>query len=593
MTELVTAAEMRAIEMDAIASGEVTGLGLMEIAGAGVVDAILRWRPEFAQDAHSATILSGPGNNGGDGYVIARLLTERGWRVRVLGMGEAAPMPPDARANRERWEAMGAVEPLDQMVLRSGAPTDLYIDAIFGTGLTRAPDGDLLGLLRYLGGSGGDAPFYTPRLVAVDAPSGLDLDSGRMLAGGVPFGGDSSVPLCALTVTFEVPKLGHFLADGPACCGQLDVVDLGLTAWRGIRRDAVTGEKGKTGEPATPRVRLIDRTPIAPPAFPPFHHPPDFQKHAGHKYDHGHALIVSGGAGHTGAARMAARAALRVGAGLVTVASPPNALMENASHLTAIMTRRCDGAEALPEILTDPRYNAVCLGPGMGVGEETRAMVRAALGGVRKVALDADAITSFSEDPDGLFAAIQATHGSGRTPLFNVVLTPHAGEFRRLFPDLSAAWRPETMEDVRGRFLAEHGEDGPRRFAMEMREIRARVDKKRLAAISKVDATRAAAKRSGAIVLLKGPDTVIATPTGQVSINAAAYGRDVPWLATAGAGDVLAGLITGLAARGYPVARAAANAAWLHVEAARTFGPGLIAEDLPEILPKVFRDLGL
>ena len=245
MTELVTGAEMQAIERDAIASGEVTGIGLMEIAGRGVVDAILRRWPQSSEGAHSVTVLCGPGNNGGDGYVIARLLRTRGWRVRVLGMGEAGAMPPDARANRGRWQTMGEVEPLTLARFREGPESELYVDAIFGTGLTRPPEGDLLDLLRHLAGR--DGAQYVSRLVAVDAPSGLDLDTGSMLAGGKAEPSSATVPLCALTVTFEVPKVGHFLADGPACCGRITVVDLGLLKWRGVRRDALTGAPGGGG----------------------------------------------------------------------------------------------------------------------------------------------------------------------------------------------------------------------------------------------------------------------------------------------------------------------------------------------------------
>jgi hydroxyethylthiazole kinase-like uncharacterized protein yjeF len=535
VTELVTSAGMQAIERDAIASGEVTGLGLMETAGRGVVDAILRWRRGLADGRYTATILCGPGNNGGDGYVIARLLRTRGWEVRVLGMGETAAMPPDARANRERWETMGAVAPLTHAGLRDAPESDLYIDAVFGTGLKRAPDGDLLALLRDLGSG---RPPFAGRLVAVDAPSGLDLDSGRMLAGGRAEPASASVPLCSLTVTFEVPKVGHVLADGPATCGQIAIVDLGLLKWRRAHWAAASG------------TRLIDLAPMIAPAAPEGHRPPDVAKRGGHKYDHGHAVIVSGPAGRTGAARLAARAALRIGAGLVTVASPSDALAENAAHLTAVMVRPCDGAEALAEMLRDARFNAICLGPGMGVGEATRAMVLTAMGGARKVVLDADALTSFADAPDALFDAIAAARGDG-SPHDTVVLTPHAGEFGRLFPDLAEAWRG--------------------------------------GALSKLDATRAAAGRSGAVVLLKGADTVVAASNGTAAINCAAYDRAVPWLATAGAGDVLAGLITGLAARMPDLARAVEDAAWLHVETAREAGPGMIAEDLPEAVPAVLR----
>lgn len=552
MTELVTSREMQAIEREAISSGSVTGLGLMESAGRGVVDAVFRWRPDLSEGRYTATVLCGPGNNGGDGYVIARLLRTRGWDVRVLGMGETAAMPPDARANRERWETMGQVEALSCAGFRAGQASDLCVDAIFGTGLKRAPDGDLLELLRHLGGGGGDATGQAPRLVAVDAPSGLDLDSGRMLAGGEARPCSATVPLCSLTVTFEVPKVGHFLADGPACCGRLEVVDLGLANWRRIERDAVTGVPAANGRTFTPRVRLIDREPLVPDEG---HKPPMFAKRGGHKYDHGHALVVSGPATHTGAARLAARAALRIGAGLVTVASPTDALAENAAQLTAVMLRRCDGPEALAAILADSRFGTVCLGPGMGMGEATRAMAFAALDGKRNVVFDADALTSFEEDPELLFSAVRATHGDPGAPEGRVVFTPHAGEFRRLFPDIAEAWQPREGTPT----------------------------------LSKVGAARKAAERSGAIVLVKGPDTVIAAPSGRVVINSAAYGRDAPWLATAGAGDVLAGFITGLAGRMPVLFDAVADAAWLHVEAARHLGPGLVAEDLPEAVPAVLR----
>lgn len=273
-----------------------------------------------------------------------------------------------------------------------------------------------------------------------------------------------------------------------------------------------------------------------------------------HKFAHGHALIVSGPHGRSGAARLAARGGLRIGAGLVTVASPPDAMAENAARLDAIMLREVARAEDLAEVLEDRRINALCLGPGMGVGDGQAELVSVALGRgsrgePRPTVLDADALTLLSQRPD-LFSAL---HGS-------CILTPHAGEFARLFPDIAEKLNaPATC--------------GP--------------------AYSKVDATREAAARAGCVVLFKGPDTVISGPDGRAAINAAVYDRAAPWLATAGSGDVLAGFITGLLARGFSPFDAACTGAWLHVEAARSFGPGLIAEDLPEELPKVFRALGL
>lgn len=276
-----------------------------------------------------------------------------------------------------------------------------------------------------------------------------------------------------------------------------------------------------------------------------------------HKYSYGHALILSGPSGHGGAARLAARGALRIGAGVVTVGCPEGAVAENAARLEAVMLRVVADGAALAAVLEDRRINALCLGPGMGLGAREAGLVRVALGAVRKVrhecapyvALDADALTLLSQEPD-LFAALHA----------GCVLTPHGGEFARLFPDIAAK-------------LAAPAITGP--------------------AYSKVDACREAAKRAGCVVLFKGPDTVIAGPDGRCAINSAAYERAAPWLATAGSGDVLAGFITGLLARGFSPFDAACTGAWLHVDCARSVGPGLIAEDLPDELPKVFRALGM
>ncbi|MBF9061291.1 NAD(P)H-hydrate epimerase, partial [Rhodobacterales bacterium HKCCSP123] len=306
MTGLVTAAEMRGIERDAIASGRVTGLGLMERAGHGVVEAIMAHWPRLASAPARARVLCGPGNNGGDGFVIARLLAERGWSVACHALGDPARLPPDARVNHDRWAEMGGVTAaLTEAHFRADPEADILVDAIFGTGLTRAPEGALARLLRHLGEAGRD------RLVAVDAPSGLCLDSGQMLGGGRPDPGASSVPLASLTVTFEVPKLGHFIADGPAVCGKLAIADLGLAEWRGMRRDAITGEPAAPGQAYVPRARLVDHAPLVAPAGPAPHRPSSLRKVSGHKYDHGHVLVIAGGQGRTGAARLAARAAGR------------------------------------------------------------------------------------------------------------------------------------------------------------------------------------------------------------------------------------------------------------------------------------------
>jgi len=523
MTELLTAAQMRAIEQAAIASAEVTGLELMERAGRGVVEAILEWRPELAKAPHKALVLCGPGNNGGDGFVVARLLKQRGWEVEVFLYGDEAKLPPDAAENCRRWREMGGdIAPLTAGELlpdlsNIGALGGLYegynpliVDAVFGTGLGRPVEGDLAEVLHLFEHI---VEYNRAPVVAVDIPSGLDADSARAL-------GQSA---CAhLTVTLHAPKLGHYLGAGPARCGVLAEADIGLKP----------GAEGAVLRVDAPYAGTIAK------------HGP------GHKYAHGHAVVLSGGVGKGGAARIAARGVLRVGAGLVTLCPPPAAIVENAAQLNAIMLRPVADAAALAELLEDERFNAVGLGPGLGVGERTAGLVAATLAAKRGTVLDADALTSFADDPAKLFALL---HGTS-------VLTPHMGEFARLFPGLAAK-------------LAEPAAKGP--------------------AYSKVDAAREAAARAGCVVLLKGPDTVVASPDGRASINSAHYERAAPWLATAGSGDVLTGLITGLLARGLGLMAAAETGAWLHVEAARKFGPGLIAEDLPEMIPAVFRDLGL
>jgi hydroxyethylthiazole kinase-like uncharacterized protein yjeF len=568
MTELLTAAQMRAIEQAAIATGEVTGLELMERAGRGVVEAIFEEWPELRATSHRAVVLCGPGNNGGDGFVVARLLREWGWEVEVFLYGDPERLPPDARVNFERWRGMGEVRPLRNDSLPAWAEgTALVVDALFGIGLTR-PFEDLdavqceLNWWRSASHTG-----ESPRVVAVDVPSGLCADSGRYPASAAGNPLDDRV-LANLTVTFQTPKTGHYLGVGPRACERLRVVPLGLAADAGvtlIERPMATARLGKA---------------------------------TGHKYAYGHALVLSGPSGRGGAARLAARGALRIGAGLVTVGCPPEAIPENAARLDAVMLRAVADGLMLEEALEDKRINALCVGPGLGIDARAREVVAVALGipagsppppspphggegsgegqasrkdgdgdalplplvgrgegrGAptserRHLVLDADALTILSQHPD-LFAALHE----------GCVLTPHAGEFARLFPDIAEK-------------LNQPATKGP--------------------AYSKVDATRAAAGRAGCVVLYKGPDTVIADPTGRCAINSAHYGRAAPWLATAGSGDVLAGFITGLLARGFSPFDAACTGAWLHVECALSFGLGLIAEDLPEELPKVFRALGV
>ncbi len=536
MTELLTAAQMKAIETAAISAGEVTGLELMERAGRGVVEAVFEEWPALATAPHRAVVLCGPGNNGGDGFVVARLLKEWGWEVEVFLYGNAEKLPPDAKANYQRWREMGEVNPLypyaQCMSKAHETPITLIIDALFGTGLSR-PFTNMRDKISTLQMAGDLAlPHYAnPKMVCIDLPSGSCSDSGKTIGKKDPF---LSSIVGHLTVTFHRLKQGHVLSGCADACGNVVVKTIGL---ENFRRTALNIF-------GTDVCQLNNYLVF----------PLSISYHDTHKYTHGHALILSGGAGKTGAARLAARGALRIGAGVVTLGVPPSAQMEVAGQITALMLKRVEDGAALEELLQDTRINALCLGPGMGL-ERARDLVPVifkAGGGLkaRPTVLDADALTAFADAPQVLFDMLHE----------NCVLTPHAGEFARLFPDIAEKLTATPTK-------------GP--------------------AYSKVDATRAAAKRAGCVVLFKGADTVIAAPDGRCSINSAHYERSAPWLATAGSGDVLAGFITGLLARGFTPMQAAETAAWLHVECARSFGPGLIAEDLPEELPKVFTALGL
>ena len=567
MTKLLTAAQMRAVEQAAIDSGHVTGLELMERAGLGVIEAIFEEWPEFAVrgrgtsppdptenldkgKALRALVLCGPGNNGGDGFVVARLLKARGWAVAVYLLGDPARLPPDARINFERWQDLEEVRPFSDVEAADLSCVDLTIDALFGTGLTRPLPDDARRILAYLTVPP-NAQTPRPRLVAIDILSGFDADSGREL--GVCHDDDALHVWPALTVTFETAKIGHLLAPLAARraysaqprFGQraLVVKPIGLAApLEGLSRAVDLVQELDLVRPRY--VELLGETSVSLNLL-------ELEKDplaGGHKFSHGHALVLTGSAGKTGAARLAARGALRIGAGLVTLGVPEAAHLEVASQVTAVMLQQIDDDAGLTQLLEDRRLNALCLGPGLGLTDDKMALVAAALRARRATVLDADALT------------LLASHSELAALLHPAcVLTPHMGEFRRLFP--AFARKLDTIPQT-----------GP--------------------AYSKVDATREAAAQLGCTVLLKGPDTVIADPDGRCSINSAHYDRAAPWLATAGSGDVLAGFVTGLLARGFAPMQAAETGAWLHVECARGFGPGLIAEDLPEELPKVFRALG-
>lgn len=529
MTELVTATQMRAHEAAVFASGVLTPAQAMESAGLGLawaVGALWQARQGAGAAPGRVAVLCGPGNNGGDGFVAARHLQKAGWSVRVLGWrdGAGAARGPAAQM-RALWSAQGAILPPSPDAL--GRP-DLVIDALLGIGLTRPfrPDPPLAGTLERIKTLRAEGALA---VVAADIPSGLCADSGS-----VP----GEALMADLTVSFGRAKAGQYLGQGPRVCGRLQIVPAGLDGpLQGLPEGAMAARLAA----APTGARL---------AKPVWRDAADADGRGTHKFDHGHVLVLAGGAieqGSGGAARLAARAALRIGAGLVTLGCPAAAVPEHAAALDAVMLRALDTPQALAAQLADQRISALCVGPGLGLSR-ARAMVPVALAAGRGVVLDADALSAFAQTPEALFQALHP----------GVVLTPHGGEFARLFPDLAAAMFPRPGE---------------------------------LPRLSRIAAVTKAAARAGAVVLLKGPDTVIATPDGAAVVHVAAYGRAAPWLATAGAGDVLAGMIAGLMARRWAPAEAAEAAVWLHAEAARAFGPGLIAEDLPRMLPAVMRAL--
>jgi ADP-dependent NAD(P)H-hydrate dehydratase / NAD(P)H-hydrate epimerase len=482
-TALLTSAQMAQADAAAVAGG-VPSERLMEAAGGAVAGAV---RARFR--VQPTVVLCGPGNNGGDGFVVARLLAEAGWRVTVALLGSVDQLKGDARLNAQRWT--GPVLPLSVAALNDAT---LVVDGLFGAGLMRPLAGDAAAVIE-------EVNRRALPCVAIDIPSGVHGDTGEVL-------GNGTAPRCRVTVTFFRLKPGHLLLPGRALCGETVLADIGIPA---AVLDVIKPVLFANG-PALWRD-----------AFP-------WPRLDGHKYDRGHAVVV-GGATVTGAARLAARAALRTGAGLLTIASDPVAVPIYAADRASFMTRALHGHKDFGALLDDPRKNAVLLGPGNGADVTTQTRVLAALAAKKRCVLDADAITAFADEPDQLFRAI-------RSPC---VITPHDGEFKRIFA-------------VPG---------------------------------DKLTRARKAAEKSGAVVLLKGADTVIAAPDGRAAINHNAP----PDLATAGAGDVLGGIILGLLAQGMDAFDAACAGAWLHGEAAGAFGPGLIAEDLPEMLPKALRRL--
>jgi ADP-dependent NAD(P)H-hydrate dehydratase / NAD(P)H-hydrate epimerase len=486
--EILGTAEMADVDQAAVRDG-ISIDRLMLAAGRAVAEAIAGQIPPHTPIA----VLCGPGNNGGDGYVAASVLADRGYPVEVF----AKALPRQSAAARA---AAGWTQPVHPLDIFRPQPGSVVIDALYGAGLSRPIAGQEAHALSRLQHSGAE-------VFAIDVPSGLHGDTGQPIGPCVQ---------AHKTITFFRMKPGHLLWPGRGLCGDVTVADIGL-------------KPDHAAQVIVPQ--LFRNTPAlwcnSLPALPR-----DI-----HKYLRGHCLVVSGPELQTGASRLAATAALNNGAGAVTIIGDRDALRIHAAHVTAIMLREAATPEAFAELLDEKRIGAVVIGPAAGVGAQTLARVLAVRRRSLPLVLDADALTS-------LVGRIDAFREAGGTA-FHCVMTPHAGEFSRLFG-------PLLEQDAS--------------FSTLARELQA----------SKVEQARAAARLANSVIVFKGADTVIAAPDGRATINANAG----PELATAGSGDVLSGLIGAHLACGMPAFEAAAAAVWLHGFLGARIGIGLTADRL-------------
>ena len=479
MLEILTSEEMNRADRLAAEQG-VSGLWLMEQAGVGAAHYIKRLYPQRPK----TLILCGPGNNGGDGYVIARHLRRQGWSVTIASAQSPDQLRGDAKINALQWRGR-------TIDLQGCQPPNygLVIDALFGAGLSRSLSGDYKAALV--------EAEATP-LIAIDMPSGVNGSTGAVMG---------YAPEAVATITFCRKKPAHLLARAKPFCGAVHLVPIDIP-------DEVLADINPTIFENGPAL-WADHLPRLKPDS--------------HKYSRGMGVIVSGPLAQTGAARLAARACLKSGAGLVKIACPASATFVLAGHETEVMIVPITEARQFDQLVNDSRLGALCIGPGLGQGDWPHQILEAALGRTCPIVIDADAIRLLAMAAP-LRAKLSLQH----------ILTPHEGEFEALMPGLLA--------------------DSENRL----------------------EAARHGAKVLGAIMVLKGPDTIIAHPDGHAIINQSG----TPWLATAGSGDVLAGAITGLLAQGMEPFEAAAAGVFLHGKAAEGAGPYLIASDLILNLPR-------
>jgi len=484
MLELMTAEQMKKADLKAIADG-IPAIELIDTAARGLAKII-----EDNFPPAPILFLNGPGNNGADGFIAADYLKKAGWDVRCACTVKRAELKNDAKVSVERWQ--GDIEPLNSNLgLKNAA---IVVDCIYGTGYSGVLPPEIVTLFDKI-------RMRKLQVVAADVPSGMNATTGITSPGALK---------PDVTVAFCRKKIAHVIMPSKEFCGKVRVADVQIP-------DATIAASGGTVFENDPALWLKD-FPIPGPNT--------------HKFERGH-VVVYGGSEKTGAARLGAAAAQRAGAGLVSIATRPDAKQIYEMFRASIMTDSWTTAEEFRALLRDERKNAVLIGPGAGADDALRDAVRATLDFNKAAVLDADVFTAFKDNAKELFTRLSPDRH---------VLTPHEGEFERLFGTL----------------------DG-----------------------NKLERAVKAAKLSNAVIVLKGSDTIIAAPDGTAVINTNAPST----LATAGSGDVLAGLITGLMAQGMKPFMAAAAGVWLHSETARNLGLGMASEDIITYTPQTLNRL--